>query len=155
MNSPASRPLSKALIVRFLNFGIDQIAQRDVYSLAHAGDESELYFISRQLTELATRYQIDRLGELQRYLISAGYESTCEESIDPGLLEVSAPSDITRDAREATDEIATQRALCEGCACVAESGRYEGGTGCRLKDHGRRNARPCSYSNCSPICVRW
>ena len=103
VNSPASRPLSKALVVRFLNFGIDQIAQKDVYSLAHAGDESAVYFISRQLTELATRYQIDRLGELQRYLISSGYESTCEETIDPGLLEVSAPSDITRDAREATD----------------------------------------------------
>ena len=104
VNSPASRPLIKALVVRFLNFGIDQITRRDVYSLANAGDESEVYFISRQLTELATRYQVDRLGELQRYLISAGYESTCEEAIDPGLLEVSAPSDITRDAREATDE---------------------------------------------------
>jgi len=104
VNSPASRPLSKALLGRFLNFGIDQITRRDAYSPAYAGDESEVYFISRQLTELATRYQIDRLGELQRYLISAGYESTCEEAIDPGLLEVSAPSDITRDAREATDE---------------------------------------------------
>jgi hypothetical protein len=104
VNSPASRPLSKALLGRFLNFGIDQITRRDVYSLANAGDESEVYFISRQLTELATRYQVDRLGELQRYLISAGYESTCEEAIDPGLLEISAPSDITRDAREATDE---------------------------------------------------
>ena len=105
VNSPASRPLSKTLVVRFLNFGIDQMTQGAAYSLAHAGDESELYFISRQLTELATRYQVDRLGELQRYLISAGYESTCEETIDPGLLEVSAPSDITRDAREATDEM--------------------------------------------------
>jgi len=104
VNSPASRPLSKALVVRFLNFGIDQITQNDAYSLARAGDESAVYFISRQLTELATRYQIDRLGELQRYLISAGYESTCEEALDPGLLEVSAPSDITRDARESTDE---------------------------------------------------
>src|SRR6185503_8912106 len=105
VNSPASRPLSKALLVRFLNFGIDQITQKDAYSPANAGDESEVYFISRQLTELATRYQIDRLGELQRYLISAGYESTCEDSIDPRLLEVSAPSDITRDAREATNEM--------------------------------------------------
>src|SRR6185503_18582116 len=39
VNSPAGRPLSKALVVRFLNFGIDQITQRYVYSLAHPDDE--------------------------------------------------------------------------------------------------------------------
>jgi hypothetical protein len=74
VNSPANRPLSKTLVVRFLNFGIDQITQPDTYSLTHAGDESAFYFISRQLTELATRYQVERLGELHRYLISTGYE---------------------------------------------------------------------------------
>lgn len=123
VNSPSSRPLSKALVVRFLNFGIDQITQRDVYSLARAGDESTVYFISRQLTELATRYQIDRLGELQRYLIGAGYDSTCEEAIDPGLLEVSAPSDITRDAREATD--ASQRNALYARAALAWLGQAD------------------------------
>jgi hypothetical protein len=123
VNSPASRPLSKALVVRFLNFGIDQITQRDVYYLARAGDESTVYFISRQLTELATQYQIDRLGELQRYLIGAGYESTCEEAIDPGLLEVSAPSDITRDAREATD--ASQRNALYARAALAWLGQAD------------------------------
>jgi hypothetical protein len=123
VNSPASHPLTKALVVRFLNFGIDQITQRDVYSLAHAGDESTVYFISRQLTELATRYQVDRLGELQRYLISAGYESTCEEAIDPGLLEVSAPGDITRDAREATD--ASQRNSLYARAALAWLGQAD------------------------------
>lgn len=123
VNSPASRPLSKALVVRFLNFGIDQITQNNAHSLSHAGDESAVYFISRQLTELAARYQVDRLGELQRYLISAGYESSCEESIDPGLLEVSAPSDITRDARETTDE--SQRNALYARAALAWLGQAD------------------------------
>lgn len=123
VNSTASRPLSKALVVRFLNFGIDQITQNNSHSLSHAGDESAVYFISRQLTELATRYQLDRLGELQRYLISAGYESACEEAIDPSLLEVSAPSDIARDAREATDE--SQRNALYARAALAWLGQAD------------------------------
>jgi hypothetical protein len=123
VNSPVSHPLSKALVVRFLNFGIDQITQPDTYSLTHAGDESAFYFISRQHTELATRYQVDRLGELQRYLISTGYESTCEEAIDPELLEVSAPSDITRDAREAND--ASQRNALYARAAIAWLGQAD------------------------------
>jgi hypothetical protein len=124
VNSAAGRPMNKTLVAGFLNFAVDQITQRDVSRTTQAvGDDSALYFISRQLTDLATRYQSDRLAQLQRYLIGAAEQTACEEPIDPGLLEVSAPSDIMRDARDANDE--RQRNALYARAALASLGQAQ------------------------------
>ena len=106
VNSSAKQPLSKPLVMRFLKFASDQIEQRVTTWPPGSGSRDEssaLYFIGRQLTELFSRYQPERLDQLQRYISDQSDAGSYDEVIDPGTLRVSAPGDIAREAREATD----------------------------------------------------
>ena len=106
VNSGSKQPLSRPLVVRFLNFAFDQIAARESAPLRGARrDDSSLYFIGRQLTELFARYLPYRLGELQRYVSDQNDAGSFDETIDAGALRVSAPGDIASDAIDATDPV--------------------------------------------------
>jgi hypothetical protein len=118
VNSSTKQPLSKPLVMRFLKFASDQIEQRGVtwpQGNSNRNESSELYFIGRQLTELLSRYQPDRLDQLQRYISDQSDGGSYDEVIDPGTLRVSAPGDIAREAREATD-VAQRDELYAGAA---------------------------------------
>jgi hypothetical protein len=106
VNSSTNHPLSKASIVRFLTFALDQIAQHQTApSWSALPDESAaLYFIERQLIELFGRYVPDRLDQVQQY-ISAPTDEGPDEEIDPGKLRVISPGDLAREGREAADGV--------------------------------------------------
>ena len=104
VNSGSKQPLSRPLVVRFLNFAFDRIAARESAPLRGARrDDSSLYFIGRQLTELFARYLPYRLAQLQRYVSEQNDVGSYDETIDAGALRVSAPGDIASDAIDATD----------------------------------------------------
>src|SRR5882724_3188163 len=106
VNSGSKQPLSRPLVVRFLNFAFDRIAARESAPLRGARrDDSSLYFIGRQLTELFARYLPYRLGQLQRYVSDQNDAGSFDETIDAGALRVSAPGDIASDAIDATDPV--------------------------------------------------
>ena len=106
VNSGSKQPLSRPLVVRFLNFAFDQIAARESAPLRGARrDDSSLYFIGRQLTELFARYLPYRLGQLQRYVSEQNDVGSYDETIDADALRVSAPDDIASDAIDATDPV--------------------------------------------------
>ena len=106
VNSGSGQPLSRPLVVRFLNFAFDQITARESAPLRGARrDDSSLYFIGRQLTELFARYLPYRLGQLQRYVSEQNDVGSYDETIDAGALRVSAPGDIASDAIDATDPV--------------------------------------------------
>lgn len=106
-NWGSKQPLSRPLIVRFLNFAFDQIARRETALArgARRDDSAAFYFIGRQLTDLFARYLPYRLGQLQRYLSDQSDAGSYDEAIDPAALKVSAPGDIARDATDATDQV--------------------------------------------------
>lgn len=118
-NSSAKEPFSRTLAVRFLNFAITQIGRSASSPLKSAGsDESPtLYFIGRQLADLSSRYAADRLGHVEQYLSDGNDSLAYEQAIDPDLFHVSAPAEIARQAREATDE--TQRDSLYARAAIA------------------------------------
>ena len=105
VNSGA-KPLSKPLVIRFLNFAFVQISQNAsaVQSHLRQDDSAELYFIGRQLTDLFGRYLPYRLNQLQPYLTDQSDAGYYDEVIDPGALKVSAPDDIAREAIETPDQ---------------------------------------------------
>jgi hypothetical protein len=105
VNSGSKQPLSKPLVLRFLNFAYDQLAGRGISIHGGAGldDSAAAYFIGRQLTDLFGRYLPYRLAQLQNYLIDQSEASSHEESFDPGKLKVSTPGEIARDAIESTN----------------------------------------------------
>ena len=106
VNSGSKQPLSRPLVVRFLNFAFDRIAARESAPPRGARrDDSSLYFLGRQLTELFARYLPYRLGQLQRYVSDQNDAGSYDETIDAGALRVSAPGDIASDAIDATDPI--------------------------------------------------
>src|SRR6266567_6912827 len=106
VNSGSKQPLSRPLVVRFLNFAFDQIAARESAPLRGIRrDDPSLYFLGRQLTELFARYLPDRLGQLQRYVTDQNDAGSYDETIDAGALRVSAPGDIASDAIDATDPV--------------------------------------------------
>jgi hypothetical protein len=104
VNSGA-KPLSKPLVIRFLNFAFVQLSQNTnaVQNNLRQDDSAELYFLGRQLTDLFGRYLPFRLHQLQRYVSDQSDAGYYDEVIDPGALKVSAPADIARDAIEATE----------------------------------------------------
>ena len=107
VNSGWKQPLSKPLVLRFLNFAFDQIAAREQAKVrgARRDDSAALYFIGRQLTDLFARYLPYRLDQLQRYVSDQSDAGSSDAAIDPGALKISGPSDIARNAIEATDPI--------------------------------------------------
>jgi len=106
VNSGSKQPLSRPLVVRFLNFAFDQIVARESAPLRGARpDDSSLYFIGRQLTELFACYLPYRLGQLQRYVSDQNDAGSFDETIDADALRVSAPGDIASDAIDATDPV--------------------------------------------------
>lgn len=105
VNSGSQQPLSKPLVLRFLNFAFDQIARREAAppTSVRRDDSAALYFIGRQLTDLFARYLPYRLDQLQRYV--SDDSGSYEEAIDAGSIKASAPNDIALDAIEATDPV--------------------------------------------------
>ncbi len=103
VNSGSKEPLSKQLILRFLNFAFGQIARREPAPARAVGpdDSAALYFIGRQLTDLFARYLPYRLDQLRRYVSDDA--GSHDEAIDAGAFRVNAPGDIARDAIDATD----------------------------------------------------
>lgn len=105
VNSGSRQPLSKPLVLRFLNFAFDQIARREPAPQrgARRDDSAALYFIGRQLTDLFGRYLPYRLNQLQRFVSDQSEAGSYDEAFDAGALKVSAPADIAREAIEAID----------------------------------------------------
>jgi len=105
VNSGTKHPMSKQLVLRFLNFAFSQIAEQESVSqrVNRRDDSAALYFIGRQLTELFGRYLPYRVNELQRYIGDQSDAGYYDEVIDPGALKVSAPGDIAREAIESVD----------------------------------------------------
>ena len=105
VNSGSPQPLSKSLVMRFLNFAFDQIARREAAppTAVRRDDSAALYFIGRQLTDLFARYLPYRLDQLQRYV--SDDSSSCEGAIDAASIKASAPNEIALDAIEATDPL--------------------------------------------------
>src|SRR5215471_8335520 len=107
VNSSSRQPLSKPLVLRFLNFAYDQFAKREqAVSLASIRDDSPaLYFVGRQLTDLFARYLPYRLDQLQRYVRDQIDTGSYEDGIDPTLLKTSTASDIASAAIESSDPV--------------------------------------------------
>lgn len=107
VNSGSKQPLSKPLVLRFLNFAFDQIAMREPGPAkgARRDDSAAFYFVGRQLTDLFARYLPYRLDQLQRYVSDQTDAGSYDEAIDPGAMKVSAPGDIARDAIQEADPI--------------------------------------------------
>lgn len=104
VNSESKRPLSKPLVLRFLNFAFSQIAADDLAAQRVTGrDSAARYFIGRQLTDLFGRYLPYRLDQLRPYVSDQGEAGYYDEVVDPSPSKVTAPRDIAREAIEATD----------------------------------------------------
>ena len=104
VNSESKRPLSKPLVLRFLNFAFSQIAADDLAAQRVTGrDSAARYFIGRQLTDLFGRYLPYRLDQLRPYVSDQGEAGYYDEVVDPSPSTVTAPRDIAREAIEATD----------------------------------------------------
>lgn len=105
VNSGSKQPMSKPLVLRFLNFAFNQIAADEpaMQSGSSQEDSAALYFLGRQLTDLFGRYLPYRLHQLQSYLGDQSAAGYYDEVIDPGALKISAPGDIAREAIEAID----------------------------------------------------
>lgn len=102
----STQPLSRPLVVRFLNFAFSQIERRDLYqSRGSRRDDSAFYFIGRQLTDLFARYLPDRVDQLQRYLNDPTDVATYDEVVDPAPLKIKAPADIASEALNSSDPI--------------------------------------------------
>jgi hypothetical protein len=107
VNSGSKQPLSKPLVVRFLNFAFDQISTCE--SAAQRGprrdDSAALYFIGRQLNDLFGRYLPYRLDQLHRYVSDQSEAGPYDNAIDPDAVKVAGPGDTAREAIEAIDPV--------------------------------------------------
>jgi len=100
----STQPLSRPLVVRFLNFAFSQIERRDLYQpRGSRRDDSAFYFIGRQLTDLFARYLPERLDQLQRYLNDPTDVASYDEVVDPAPLKIKAPADIASEALDSSD----------------------------------------------------
>jgi hypothetical protein len=125
VNSGSKHPLSRPLVLRFLNFAFDQIAGRGpaMQPGAMPRDSSELYFIGRQLTDLFGHYLPYRLDQLQSFVSDQSETATYDEAFATGALKASAPDDIAREAIEAIDP--RERDSLYARAALAWLGRSE------------------------------
>ena len=104
VTSGSKDTLNKTLVLRFLNFAFDQLSGRELSAKSSRRDDSAaLYFIGRQLTDLFARYLPYRLDQVQRYVNDQNEAGSYDEMIDAVAAKVRSPSDIARDAIEATD----------------------------------------------------
>ena len=105
VNSGSRQPLSKALVLRFLNFAFDQIAGCEAASHRdpRRDESAALYFIGRQLTDLFGRYLPYRLDQLHRYVSDQSEGGSYDNAIDPSAVKIAAPGDTAREAIEAID----------------------------------------------------
>lgn len=107
VNPGSKEPLSRPLVLRFLNFGFDQLVRREPAPprSARLEDSAAFYFVGRQLTDLFARYLPYRLDQLQRYVSDQSDAGVHDQAIDPVAQKVSAPGDIARDAIQTTDPV--------------------------------------------------
>ena len=106
VNSGTKQPLSKPLVLRFLNFAFDQYAGRKqaISRVSKRDDSPALYFVGRQLTDLFARYLPYRLDQLQRYVGDQMDAGNYEDGIDPSLMKIASATDIARAAIESSDQ---------------------------------------------------
>lgn len=111
VDSSAKRAVSKAVIVKYLNFAFSQVmrraelALRSPYEKASRPDESAaLYFIERQLSDLFAMYLPDRVAQLQRRIAEMSDFASSGQAIDLNALRTSGPVEIAHEAREASDD---------------------------------------------------
>ena len=106
VNSGTKQPLSKPLVLRFLNFAFDQYAGREqaISRVPKRDDSPALYFVGRQLTDLFARYLPYRLDQLQRYAGDQMDTGNYEDGIDPSLMKIASATDIARAAIESSDQ---------------------------------------------------
>ena len=105
VNSGSKQPLSKPLVLRFLNFAFDQIVtcESGPQRVPRRDDSAALYFIGRQLTDLFGRYMPYRLDQLHRYVSDQSDAGPYDSVIVPDEVKVAGPGDTAREAIEAID----------------------------------------------------
>ena len=105
VNSGTKQPLSKPLVLRFLNFAFDQYAgdEQTISRVSIKDDSPAIYFVGRQLTDLFARYLPYRLDQLRRYVGDQTDAGNYEDGIDPSLMKIATASDLARAAIESSD----------------------------------------------------
>jgi len=108
VNSSAKQTLSRADVEKFLRLAFNQILRRaesSAFNRAVRPDESAaIYFIQRQLADLFARYLPERSDQLLGKLVAISDDGTRDQGIDPASLRQSPPTEIAREARDATDD---------------------------------------------------
>jgi hypothetical protein len=135
VNSGSKQPLSKPLVLRFLNFAFDQYAGRKqaIARVSRREDSPALYFVGRQLTDLFARYLPYRLDQLQRYVADQSDSGSYEDGIDPALLKIASASDIARAAIESLDPIERDSLYARAALSWLAQGDLKEAQACALK----------------------
>jgi len=135
VNSGTKQPLSKPLVLRFLNFAFDQYAGRDqaISRVSRKEDSPALYFVGRQLTDLFARYLPYRLDQLQRYVGDQMDAGNYEDGIDPSLMKIVSASDIARTAVESSDPTERDSLYARASLSWLSQGDLKEAQACALK----------------------
>ncbi|HSE98136.1 MAG TPA: hypothetical protein VLD57_07725 [Blastocatellia bacterium] len=101
------------LIVKFLNLAYNRLMYRAVGPAEAPGaspeknarpDDSAVYFVGKQLTDLFARYLPERLSQLQRRVSELSGAGSLDAEIDLSFTQPVLPSDTAREARLATED---------------------------------------------------
>ena len=135
VNSGSRQPLSRPLVLRFLNFAFDQFASREqaIARTSKREDSPALYFVGRQLTELFARYLPYRLDQLQRYVGDQSDPGSYEDGIDATLLKTNSASDIARAAIESSDPVERDSLYARAALSWLAQGDLKEAQACALK----------------------
>jgi len=111
VNSSAKHPVSKSIIVSYLNLAFSQVTRRAALALKAPYDKpprpdesAALYFIERQLIDLFAQYLPDRAAPLQRRIAEMNDATPHNPAIDLNSLDTSGPVEIAYEAREASND---------------------------------------------------
>jgi hypothetical protein len=135
VNSGSKQPLSRPLVLRFLDFAFDQFTGRE-QAIARGSkreDSPALYFVGRQLTDLFQRYLPYRLNQLQRYVGDQSDSGSYEDGIDPSLLKIKSASDIARAAIESSDPVERDSLYARAALSWLTQGDLKEAQSCALK----------------------
>src|SRR5262249_39152126 len=135
VNSGSTQPLSKPLVLRFLNFAFDQFAGRDqaIVRASRIEDSPATYFVGRQLTDLFARYLPYRLGQLQPYVGDQGDIASYEDGIDPAMFKTSSAGDLARAAIESSDPVERDSLYARAALSWLSQGDLKEAQACALK----------------------
>jgi len=135
VNSGSKQPLSKPLVLRFLNFAFDQYAGREqaIARVSRREDSPALYFVGRQLTDLFAHYLPYRLDQLQLYVADQSDSGSYEDGIEPALVKIASASDIARAAIGSSDPIERDSLYARAALSWLAQGDLKEAQGCALK----------------------